>query len=124
MVVESPLLKFKNRIPFVNQHGAFLGEGRVELLHLVEKYGSIFKPAQSMKISYLKAWKLIDSMHAFTEITFVLKASGSKGGGDISLTEEGKKAITLFTEHNLRCEDLINLELKNLFHISRYKRLN
>jgi molybdate transport system regulatory protein len=107
-------LKVKNRMWIVGHDGTFLGEGRIALLLAIEEYGSISKAARSMNMSYLKAWKLIDSMNSVSDTPVVIRASGGKGGGGTTLTSYGKKAISLYNELNKKCDAYINAELKKL----------
>jgi len=78
------------------KQGAFLGVGRIELLELVQKYGSISKAAKSMKMSYRRAWELIDSMNQHAKKPLVVTQTGGQNGGGASLTTTGEKAIVQF----------------------------
>lgn len=49
-----------------------------------------------MKLSYRRAWVLIDSMNRQAPKPFVVTSAGGKGGGGTQVTEEGKQAIMLF----------------------------
>jgi len=108
------MFEVKNRIWIVDQQGTFLGEGRIELLKAIEKHGSISKAAQSMKMSYLKAWKLIQSMNDSSKTPLVIKSSGGKGGGGSILTKEGIKAIKLYQALNKSCQKFLKTEFTNL----------
>ncbi len=116
--MDIPSLAVKNRLWLVGQHGTFLGEGRIALLQSIEEHGSIAKAARSMNMSYLKAWKLINSMNASSSQPLVIRSSGGKGGGGTILTEEGKKAIALYRELNKKCQQFLTKELQQL--ITKY----
>jgi molybdate transport system regulatory protein len=88
----------KNRLWIVSNNHTFLGEGRVELLQAIDQLGSIAKAAKSMEMSYLKAWKLVQSMNESSKKPLVIRITGGKGGGGTSLTEHGYKAIKLYHE--------------------------
>jgi molybdate transport system regulatory protein len=68
-----------------------LGPGRVELLVLLDETGSISAAARRMKMSYMKAWSLIQTMKPLVEST-----RGGQAGGGAKLTENGHKAIALY----------------------------
>lgn len=112
--MDIPSLKVKNRLWVVDQHGTFLGEGRIKLLQEIEKHGSISKAARAMNMSYLKAWKLIDSMNRLSDNPLVITTSGGKGGGGSTLTKNGEKAIALYKELNTRCQKFLNRKLRQL----------
>ncbi len=76
--------------------GTYLGYGRVVLLERIRDLGSITAAAQSMKMSYRHAWKLVDSMNRQANKPVVSKKTGGRGGGGATLTDTGEQAITCF----------------------------
>ena len=68
-----------------------LGPGKVELLALLEETGSITEAARRMKMSYMKAWSLIQTMKQLVELT-----RGGRVGGGAKLTVNGHKALALY----------------------------
>ena len=108
----------KSRLWIVSQDATFLGEGRVALLQAIDDLGSITKAAKSMNMSYLKAWKLVESMNETSIHPLVKKTSGGKDGGGTILTEQGYRAIKFFKElsckHNEHLNDEFEQQLKNL----------
>ncbi|MFO7792485.1 MAG: NUDIX domain-containing protein [Candidatus Saliniplasma sp.] len=59
-----------------------LGEGRKELLTLIEKTGSLTEAAEKMDMSYRHAWGIIKKIEeAADENVVVSKRGGDKGGG-------------------------------------------
>jgi molybdate transport system regulatory protein len=89
---------------------SFFGKGRIKLLKLIDKYGSISKAAKEMKMSYKAAWDAIDIINSIAKKPAVEKQSGGKGGGGTYLTDYGKELIKNF--ENLEKE--INEFKKNL----------
>jgi molybdate transport system regulatory protein len=77
---------------------SFLGKGRIKLLKLIDKYGSISKAAKEMKMSYKAAWDAVDIINSLSQKPVVEKQSGGIGGGGTYLTEYGKKLIKNFDE--------------------------
>jgi molybdate transport system regulatory protein len=108
------VLGVKNRLWIVSEKETFLGDGRIALLQAIKQHGSITKAASSMSMSYLKAWKLIDSMNNVSKKPLVIRVTGGKGGGGTTLTKEGDKAITLYNELNMKSQQFLNTELKKL----------
>lgn len=91
-----------------------LGEGRVQLLKAIEETGSLNKAAATLKMSYKKAWKLIDSVNKSAKSPIVITATGGKGGGGTVLTAHGKEMIAAFDKINNRCWEFLDEELKKL----------
>ncbi len=66
-----------------------MGPGLAELLHGVEEYGSLKRAAQSMRMSYSKAWTHVKRAEQICGAKLTRPAVGGEGGGGSSLTEEG-----------------------------------
>ena len=61
--------KIKSRIWIEVGNNVLLGEGRVRLLKAIEKTGSLSKAAKSLKMSYKKAWILVDAVNQIRKKT-------------------------------------------------------
>lgn len=79
------------RLRITSDEKIALGPGKVELLALLEETGSISEAARRMKMSYMKAWSLIQTMKPLVEST-----RGGQAGGGAKLTENGHKALALY----------------------------
>jgi molybdate transport system regulatory protein len=81
-----------------------LGPGKAELLALIGETASIGKAAQQMKMSYMRAWLLVQEMNrGFLEPLVVASRGGEKGGG-AQLTATGNKVLMLYADMNRRCD--------------------
>ena len=75
-----------------------LGPGKVELLRHIANTGSITAAAACMKMSYMRAWSLVQTMnHSFRE-PLVETVRGSTGGGGARLTPAGRTVLELYRE--------------------------
>ncbi len=88
----------KHRFWVETKEGKFLGDGRIELLELIEKLGSINKAAAEMKMAYRKAWGLCQSMNEHSSRPLIIQQTGGKRGGGTQVTEDGKRAIKVYRE--------------------------
>lgn len=62
--------------------GLSIGPGKIELLELLDREGSISAAARAMGISYRQAWLLLDSLNrGFGEPVFQTETGGRRGGG-------------------------------------------
>ena len=75
-----------------------IGPGKAELLAFVGETGSIGEAARRMDMSYMRAWKLIQTMNACFKEPLVLTARGGQSGGGAELSETGRKALALYQE--------------------------
>jgi molybdate transport system regulatory protein len=85
----TPLLK-------LDFNGHRLGPGKVELLAHIAQTGSISQAAKKMKMSYRRAWLLIDELNHMFEKPCVETAAGGAGGGGAKVTDFGQKVIAAF----------------------------
>jgi len=84
------------RVWINEEHGHFMGLGRVRLLEHIKNTGSISSGAKAMKMSYRQAWQMVEDMNNRSEQPLVKKVLGGKGGGGAVVTEAGENAIKLF----------------------------
>ena len=101
------MFQIKSRIWVENSEGIFLGEGRIRLLKAIEQEGSLSKAAKSMKMSYKKAWNLIDAINKSAPEAIVHTSTGGSGGGGTQLTVYGKQKIEDFEAMKHRCWEFI-----------------
>jgi len=74
------------------------GPGKAELLQRVAETGSIGKAALRMKMSYMRAWSLVQTMNRCFKEPLVIAAHGGEGGGGAALTETGRKVLALYRQ--------------------------
>src|SRR5262245_61990868 len=75
-----------------------LGPGKADLLELVRETGSLREAAAKLGMSYMRAWKLVQTMnHCFREPVVTPLRGGATGGGT-KLTPTGEKALALYRE--------------------------
>jgi molybdenum ABC transporter molybdate-binding protein len=77
---------------------AVLGEGRAELLAAIESEHSITKAARSARMSYRRAWNLIQQINEAAGVPLVESAVGGPRGGGARLTERGRTALNVYQQ--------------------------
>jgi molybdate transport system regulatory protein len=76
-------------------HGA-IGPGKIRLLELVGESGSISAAGRAMKMSYRRAWTLIDELNrCFRQPVVATEIGGTRGGGAM-LTDAGHDLIARY----------------------------
>jgi molybdate transport system regulatory protein len=70
--------------------GKAFGEGPYELLKRIETTGSLHRGAAEMKMSYRKAWLLLQTMEKRLGISLLDRKVGGVSGGGSTLTEEAR----------------------------------
>ena len=78
--------------------GAFgyLGPGKVQLLELIDKHGSISSAGKQMGMSYRRAWLLVDEINQTFREPLVEKQMGGSGGGGASLSALGRDVVARY----------------------------
>lgn len=75
---------------------AFFGPGVVEVLRQVERTGSLQTAAESMGMSYSKAWRIVKTAEEEIGFPIMERKAGGSGGGFSRLTERGREFLDAF----------------------------
>jgi molybdate transport system regulatory protein len=70
-----------------------LGPGKIRLLELIAETGSISAAGRAMKMSYRRAWVLVDELNRMFREPLVDARPGGANGGGTSLTEAGTDVV-------------------------------
>ena len=73
-----------------------LGPGKAELLEHIRDTGSISAAGRDMKMSYKRAWMLVEEMNAAFRAPLVDSTRGGPGGGGARVTEAGLVVLALY----------------------------
>src|SRR5579875_1550255 len=73
--------------------GRALGPGKIRLLELVGETGSISAAGRAMKMSYRRAWMLIDELNRMFREPVVEARPGGVHGGGATLTPTGADVV-------------------------------
>lgn len=80
------------RLRFAGQDEPF-GPGKVQLLELIDREGSISGAGRAMRMSYHHAWSLVDGMNAMFKEPLVRTQLGGTNGGGAEITKLGHDVI-------------------------------
>jgi molybdate transport system regulatory protein len=94
------------RIDFAE--GSRLGPGKIALLEVISRTGSIAAAARELGMGYRTAWLLIDSLNSMFVEPVVTTLPGRRDGGS-EVTDFGKEVIGSFH----RMEDLSRAAIRN-----------
>jgi molybdate transport system regulatory protein len=96
----SPARAISLRLRFRVMRGSEIafGPGKADLLELIAETGSIGKAASRMKMSYMRAWSLVQTMNRCFKKPLVLATHGGEGGGGAELTETGRQILALYRQ--------------------------
>ena len=74
--------------------GARIGPGKVSVLEEIARSGSLSAAGRVLRMSYRRAWALVEDLNASFGAQVVETATGGAGGGGAVLTKAGRAIIT------------------------------
>ena len=88
-----------------------IGPGKADLLEAIRASGSITAAAQSLGMSYKRAWNLVDTMNRCFREPLVGTATGGGGGGGATLTPFGAQVLDRYRAMQARTDAAIRDDL-------------
>lgn len=73
-----------------------IGPGKVGLLEQIESTGSIRKAAAAMKMSYRRAWLLLQALEKTFGQPLIETSTGGRRGGGARLSKAGKTVVRAY----------------------------
>lgn len=80
-----------------------LGPGKVALLDAIEESGTLAGAAQALGMSYMRAWKLVQTMNACFREPLVETSRGGHQHGKAGLTDTGRRVRELYRSMEETC---------------------
>jgi molybdate transport system regulatory protein len=71
----------------------YLGPGKIALMELISRHGSISAAGKEMGMSYRRAWLLVDELNHIFRAPLVETQMGGSGGGGARLTHLGRDVV-------------------------------
>ena len=90
----APVVRF--RIDFA-EHSS-IGPGEICLLEAIRDSGSLSQGARNIKMSYRRAWLLVESLNRSFREPVTVASTGGKDGGGMLVTEFGDALIKSYRE--------------------------
>lgn len=81
------------RIRLTSEHGIAMGPGRADLLAFIAQTGSIAAAGRAMKMSYRRAWTLVEDMNQTFNAPLVETSKGGAERGGAKLTALGESVL-------------------------------
>jgi molybdate transport system regulatory protein len=76
--------------------GARIGPGKIALLEEIGRSGSISGAGRVLKMSYRRAWELIEDLNRSLGTQIVATSAGGSGGGGAHLTIAGEALVARY----------------------------
>lgn len=99
-----------------HESGGKLDDKLVKLLKGIQQNGSLRSAADSLGLSYRKAWGDIRKAEKFIAFPLVVKVRGGKDGGLSRLTADGAELVEAFSQLHKDFDEAIYRTTKKFFH--------
>lgn len=86
------------RLKIVIAPGIAIGPGKADLLQGIKETGSISAAGRRMRMSYKRAWHLVETLNGYFETPLVETVKGGRAGGGARLTALGEQVLAAFRE--------------------------
>jgi molybdate transport system regulatory protein len=94
--------------------GCSIGPGKIELLEAIARTGSIRQAARAMRMSYRRAWLLVDSLNQSFRERSTSASVGGAGGGGVELTPFGEDLVRRYRKAAKRIDMLAMSEFATI----------
>jgi molybdate transport system regulatory protein len=91
-----------------------IGPGKIRLLENIGNCGSISAAGRAMKMSYKRAWDLVDEINRICRRPAVERHAGGKNGGGATLTPFGVSLVERYRKIERFAESAARRELQAL----------
>jgi molybdate transport system regulatory protein len=114
-----PTMKSRSTFPHLHLRinlgpGSAFGPGKAELLEQIAETGSISAAARRMRMSYKRAWQLVDDMNRMFINPVIDTAAGGVRGGGADLTANGKRIAKSYRSLQQKAQLSVTRELAAL----------
>jgi molybdate transport system regulatory protein len=91
-----PVNTLRPRLRILHGEEIALGPGKADLLEAIARAGTLAEAAKLLDMSYMRAWKLLQTMNACFKQPLVTTARGGSVHGGAVLTETGRAILSLY----------------------------
>ena len=107
------------RLRVILAPGVALGPGKADLLEAIAVTGSISAAGRQMKMSYRRAWLLVEELNGSFRTALVAADKGGAHGGGARLTELGAQVLRHFRSMERKTQKAIAADLAALASLAK-----
>ena len=106
--------KIGARLRIVMRPEVAIGPGKADLLEGIRETGSIAAAGRRLRMSYKRAWMLVESMNRCFREPVVETSRGGSGRGGATLTPTGERVLASYRRMEALTEEAIAPEMAEL----------
>jgi len=107
------------RLRLVLEPDIAIGPGKADILEGIKETGSIAAAGRRMRMSYKRAWLLVETMNACFKKPLVETRRGGRAHGGASLTPTGEMVLTCYRRMETRAGKAIAGDMGRLREVLR-----
>jgi len=109
------ILKLRYKLWIEKDGEKVFGDGPLDILHRVEKTGSLRQAAEEINMSYSQAWNLIKDLEKRLGFNLLKRKVGGERGGGSEITEEARELMIKFKLFREEANQSLNSLYKKIF---------
>jgi len=109
------ILKLRYKLWIEKDGEKVFGDGPLDILHRVERTGSLRQAAAEISMSYSQAWNLMKDLEKRLGFNLLKRKVGGEKGGGSEITEEARELMVKFTMFRKRADQSLHLLYKKIF---------
>ena len=109
------ILKLRYKLWIEKDGEKVFGDGPLDILHRVERTGSLRQAAEEINMSYSQAWNLIKDLEKRLGFNLLKRKVGGERGGGSEITEEARELMTKFKLFREEADQSLNSLYKEIF---------
>ncbi len=94
--------------------GIAIGPGKADLLAGIRDTGSIAAAGRGMRMSYKRAWQLVEELNHSFRVPLVEASKGGTGGGGAQLTRAGEDVLARYARMCAATSEAVAVDLAAL----------
>jgi len=103
------ILELRYKLWIEKNREKVFGDGPLDILHRVERTGSLRKAAEEINMSYSQAWNLIKGLEKRLGFDLLERKVGGERGGGSEITEEARDLMMKYEAFRERADKSLNL---------------
>jgi molybdate transport system regulatory protein len=108
-------MKAKCKVWIVFGDRVKLGDGRAQLLELIDELGSLRKAASRLEMSYRYAWGYLRELEQAAGFTLLERHAGGGPGGGMRLNKRGKEFVTRYRKFRRQVDAVVDRQFARTF---------
>ena len=109
------ILKLRYKLWIEKDGEKVFGDGPLDILHRVEKTGSLRQAAEEINMSYSQAWNLIKDLEKRLGFELLKRKVGGEKGGGSEITDKARELMMKFEIFRERADQSLNSLYKKVF---------